>query len=98
MTAAAAAQETQERQEAAPQQQEAITHSAPDAEATENRQTEAAAPVRLTHAEVEYLMSLCLITLSGGNGSNSSSGASETNNDALLGKLANAWRRHYRMA
>lgn len=94
---AAAAQETQKQQESAPQQQEAIIHSAPDAEAAENRQTEAAALVRLTHAEVEYLMSLCLTTLSGGSASGGGS-APESNSDALLGKLANAWRRHYRMA
>lgn len=48
----------------------------------------AAAPVCLTYAEVEYLMSLCLTTDNG----------SVANNDALLGKLALAWRRHYRMA
>lgn len=86
---AATAQEMQEQQQAA--QQQAITRSAPDADAIENRQTEAAAPVRLTHAEVEYLMSLCLTTDSGGN-------APGANGEALLGKLANAWRRHYRMA
>ena len=80
------AQETQQHQ------QNKITHTASEiTDAT--RQTDnaaAAAPVRLTYAEVEYLMTLCLTTASSGGGAG-------TSNDALLGKLAMAWRRHYRM-
>lgn len=48
-----------------------------------------AAQIRLTYTEVEYLMSLCLTTGAAG---------TMTADDALLGKLATAWRRHYRTA
>ena len=79
--------------------QQAITRPAPDADAAENRLIEPAAAVRLTYAEVEYLMSLCLSAPSSSSG-NAAAGTSNDVllNDALLGKLATAWRRHYRMS